>query len=257
MPRYKYLINESKFKNDAHLALNDRLRSIKEFEAFYSALGTDNQKNEFLRASVAYLYFVKNGNWHVDVPNTNKCISYFTNSFKLVAILGIIESLSNERFLDFYEWLSKDKSCEFPINEPKDLSPMYDEYKKRYGSIRKCKKFFNNCLPDYIKNELLSSVRTRKKSTEKSTQLNNIEEFAALLYRERSNFAHEIENTGIFDGLYVFCSDKKEELWELPIDTFLKAFEIGLLKHFKPDWKDTTAESDPGTPKRFNLSETP
>ena len=63
MRKLKYLDNETIYKDDAYLALHERFDSQQQFEDYYSRLKSEIEKNEFLRVSVSYLFFVKNGDW--------------------------------------------------------------------------------------------------------------------------------------------------------------------------------------------------
>jgi len=99
----------------AKSALSSQFRDASAFDAFYAAL-TDEQKDEFLRVGSSYLFLVKQGNWHVEVEGSNPVIDYFTNSFKLVSLFSLIESLSSEKHRDFYEWLGHVGEEIFPIS---------------------------------------------------------------------------------------------------------------------------------------------
>jgi len=101
------------------------LRKLK-YELYYSQLQSDDDKNEFLRASVAYLFFVKHGDWEIRVPSSERVVDYVTNSFKLVALISIIESLSNERFVDFDQWLKK-QSDVYPISDQGQLDSLFQQ----------------------------------------------------------------------------------------------------------------------------------
>jgi hypothetical protein len=227
----KYLRDELTYKGDGFLAFRDRFGSRADFDAYYSQIGSDDAKDEFLRAATSYLFFVKNGNWIVDVPRSNPRISYFTNSFKLVATLGVIESLSSEKFEDFYDWLKKRPSV-FPIEDPKQLNPLYSKYKTEFGAIRRCMGFFKR-LPQRLQDTLLSCIKISGEHPKR------IEKFVELLYRTRSGFAHEVKNAAELDGHHVYdVVNGKRVVWQLPIDTLLHAVEIGLLLHFNNHWSE-------------------
>ena len=76
--KYKYLDDQT-FKNDTYEALSSQFQDLRQFEAFYSNLKDDKTKDNFLRVGTAYLFFVKCGDWHVNVVRSNQVIDYFTN----------------------------------------------------------------------------------------------------------------------------------------------------------------------------------
>ena len=145
--RYKYCDDEV-YKDDACRALSSQFKTYQNFESFYASLKDCEAKDEFLRICSSYLFFVKNGDWHVNVPRSNPVIEYFANSFKLVALLAIIESLSDKKNVDFFCWLAtKEQNGLFPITDRSQLQKLDDEYKSTYGSIRRCKSFFAKLSP--------------------------------------------------------------------------------------------------------------
>jgi len=61
---------------------------------------------------------VKRGDWVVDVSNSNNIVDYLINTFKYIAIFSLMESLSEEKFLDLYQFIvSKKYDIEFPIED--------------------------------------------------------------------------------------------------------------------------------------------
>jgi len=108
----------------------------------------DGQKSLFLRTASFYLFLVKRGDWMVDVPGSDRIVDYLTNTYKYVGIFSLIESLSNEKFIDFYQFLIRQKSAiPFPITDKKALDPFYKRYKADYGSIKKGIAFFRALSP--------------------------------------------------------------------------------------------------------------
>lgn len=226
--KYKYCDNDD-YKNYAFRALSSQFGDFQNFEAFYSALGCIETKDEFLRVGSAYLFYVKNGDWHVTFPGSNPVIEYFTNSFKLVALLAIIESLSDKKNVDFFEWLAeKDKNGLFPIADRTHLKKFYDEYKSEYGSIRRCKSFFGNLSPS-TKDKLRNSIAIDGKPVQ------TIEKVAEMIYKARSNFAHESESTLEIGNCFHFSREKtKLVIWkQLSMEILQNSFEEGIVAHFK------------------------
>jgi hypothetical protein len=90
------------FKKDTYEALSSQFKDLDEFEVFYSNLKSDQVKDDFLRVGSAYLFFVKSGDWHVNVERCNPVIDYFTNLFKLVSTLSIAEGLNNKKHIELF-----------------------------------------------------------------------------------------------------------------------------------------------------------
>lgn len=228
MKKYRYC-DDKHYKNYTFQALSSQFSNDhQKFEAFYSSLKDSEIKDQFLRVGTSYFFFAKNGDWHVADPNSNPCIDYFTNSFKLVAILAIIESLSNKKHVDFFEWLSKkDKSELFPIEDKSKLKNLHEEYKLDYGSIRRCKSFFENL-----------STETQKKLC-KLININGepvtIRQVAEMIYKERSKFAHECDFVlGISSGFHVAKEKNKEIFWkQFSMKILQNSFEEGIIIYFQ------------------------
>ena len=196
---------------------------------FYSNLKNNQVKDDFLRVGSAYLFFVKNGDWHVNVERSNPVIDYVTNSFKLVSTLSIAEGLTNKKHIDFFQWLNKKENRHiFPISSERDLQKHYSSYKEEYGSIHNVKDFFNN-LSQKTKSNLCKLVTVNGKEIE------NIDELIKLIYKARSNFAHSTKHTLELSNSFHFGGTKKNPVvWrKFKIDYLLDAVEEGIVLHFK------------------------
>ena len=227
MKEYRYC-DDKDYKNYTFQALSSQFSDDQKFEAFYSSLSNSEIKDEFLRVGTLYFFFAKNGDWHVDDPNSNPVIDYFTNSFKLIAILAIIESLSNKKHADFFEWLSEKNESElFPIKDKSKLNNLYEEYKLEYGSIKRCKLFFAN-LSTETQKKLCKLININGKPV-------TIQKVAELIYKERSRFAHECDfGLGISSGFHIAIEKNKEILWkQFSMKILQDAFEEGVILHFK------------------------
>jgi hypothetical protein len=224
--KYKYC-DDDVYKDDAYQALSSQFENRQKFESFYSSLNNSEAKDEFLRVGSSYLFFVKNGDWHVHVPRSDSKIDYFTNSFKLVALLAIIESLSEKKNVDFFFWLSgKDRKSSFPIDRSR-LSTLYDEYKREYGSIRRCKSFFAN-LSVSTKDKLCKSISISGKPVD------SIEKVTEMIYKVRSRFAHESDATLEISNSMCFSKENnKSVVWNLPMQLLQSSFEEGVMAHFQ------------------------
>lgn len=216
-------------------ALQSQFQSESEFETFYSNLKNNQVKDDFLQVGLAYLFFVKNGDWHINVAGFNPLIPYLTNSFKLVSTLSIIEGLSNKKYIDFFQWLNKKENCQlFPISNQAELKKHYELYKKEYGSIHKVKDFFNS-LSAGTKANLCKSVMVGNKEIE------NIEELIKLIYQARSYFTHSTKPTLIFNSLHFGKTKQGVVTWRcLKLEYFLTAVEEGIVLHFKKLSNDVT-----------------
>lgn len=216
------------FLDDTYLSLHNRFKDKDEFMEYYNSFGSNEIKNEFLRIGTNYLFFVKNGNWCVDVPRSDKSIKYFNNSYKLIGIIGLIESLSGEKFRDFHEWLCmKKNSLEFPINSKEILRDHYKNYKKEHGSIKKCLGFFE-ALSESTKKEIYKLIVIDNK------EIDNIKIFVEMLYAARSKFAHESSMTLEICDLFHFGKHNGQiVLWrEFKLKYLLAIFEEGIIIHF-------------------------
>jgi hypothetical protein len=186
-----------------------------------------NKKNLFLKAASFYLFLVKCGDWVVNAPNSDKVIDYFTNTYKYVAIFSLIESLSEEQFIDFYQFLTRLKSrVEFPIVDRATLDQHYEKYKQEFGSIRRCISFFKALSPERQR-ELLS--RFEVKGSEPT-----IENLAKYLYEMRSKFVHEARLVlHMADGMSIGMQGGKIIICSLSIKDAMQFFEEGLIEHFR------------------------
>lgn len=197
-----------------------------EFESFYGQL-TDEEKDLFLGASAKYIFLVRDGDWHVSRDDCNPVIEYLTNSFKLVSLFSLIESLSTEKHEDFYEWLRRRDDATFSITDKAALKQLYEEYKQTYGSIRRCVKFFER-LPAERQTELRSEFKIRDKPVPE------IKAVAEFLYNLHSKFVHE----GVFvlevASVPVMSKHKNAEtITEISLPRLRRAFEEGLLAYFR------------------------
>lgn len=220
------LYRENIFKPHAQTVFASHLGGETEFETFYSGL-KDKEKDLFLGVASKYVFLVKHGDWHVDLENCNPVIDYLTNSFKLVSLFSLIESLSSEKHEDFYDWLRKQEGDMFPIPDKPKLKSLYEKYKKTYGSIRRCVKFFER-LPPTRQAELRSGFKV------KGTPVSEIKAVAEFLYNLRSKFVHEGEFVLDIASIPVMSRHKNAEtLTDISIPTLLRMFEEGVLAYFR------------------------
>jgi hypothetical protein len=226
--RFKFL-GDPEYIKDAYEALSTQFNDMREFEEFYVNLKNDQVKDDFLRVGSAFLFYAKKGDWHVNVERSNPVIDYFTNSFKLVSTLSIVEGLSNKKHIDFFQWLNKRENRHlFPLEDKKTLDQPYREYKKDYGAIHNVKDFFNN-LSEETKSRLCKLV------TINDVVIENIEELVKLIYQARSNFAHSTKHTlELSSGFHFAGTKNKKIVWKrFKFEYLLNAVEEGIVIHFK------------------------
>lgn len=222
----RYLDAGNKFINYAFLGLEDHFSSRQDFMHYFAAIKSSDRKSLFLRTASYYLFLVKHGDWVVDVPESDKVIDYLTNTYKYVAIFSLIESLSEETFVDFYEFLVRRKSgVEFPMDKSR-LNDIYERYKEDFGAIRRCISFFGKLSPERQRT-LLS--RLEVKGTEPT-----IENFAKYLYELRSRFVHDAELVlDMSEGITFSQTGSKLVVCRLSIRDAMIFFEEGLIKYFQ------------------------
>lgn len=225
----RYVANEAAYKEHAFAALQSRFADRNAFEAFYQSLRTNERKDEFLRVASFYLFLVKQGDWKITVPGYDPVIDYLTNSFKLVALFSLTESLTDLTHQDFYQWLSEQPQSEiFPIGGTAELKRLYEQYKVSFGSIRRCVAFFEH-LPPNQKHVLCDSIQPG------GNPIASIKKLAEFLYQLRSKFVHEGKVVLLqVTGLPMLSLEKNKVIHSnLTISTLLDAFEEGVLAHFQ------------------------
>jgi hypothetical protein len=223
--KLRWLRRESFMREYAERAFKSQLRDGWEFDFFYESLD-DVDKDAFLGLASRYLFLVKDGDWHITEEGSCSVTDYFTNSFKLVALFSLIESLSTEPHQDFYEWLVKEGASIYPIQSRRDLESLYERYKLTHGGIRRCVAFFER-LTDQRQEELRGSIRLSGAPAE------SVKRVAQFLYNLRSKFVHECELVLDIASHPVLSKHKrKSKLINLSIPRLLYAFEEGVIEYF-------------------------
>ena len=230
MKGFRYLNDGSKerFLNYSYLALKDQFCSRENFDNYFNSIKTKERKDRFLKAAIAYLFLVKQGDWVVNnIPDSNNKIDYLTNTYKYITIFSLIEFLSEEKFIDFYQFLtSKNQKVEFPIRNKNSLEGHYRIYKEKFGSIKRCISFFK-ALSEERQRDLISKLKVEGVEA-------TIENLAKFLYDQRSKFVHESELVmHMSEGKTVEWASKKQVTCELSITDAMTFFEEGLILHFR------------------------
>ena len=224
-PPLRYLRRESYMREYAATAFESQFSDAMAFDVFYERLG-DEAKDQFLRVASTYLFLVKRGDWRVDVEGTDPVIDYFTNSFKLVSLFSLIESLSAEKHQDFQEWLIQIGEEIYPIPDKATLRKLHEKYKVTFGSIRRCVAFFER-LPPMRQEELRGALKVEGAPTK------SVKEVAQFLYNLRSKFVHEGEFVLDIANVPVMSKHKSAStLTSLSMQKLLQIFEEGVIAHF-------------------------
>jgi hypothetical protein len=227
------LANSSKGKmltphvDRAFQALRSKFENRAAFDAFISSIDPPARRAQFITAAEMYLFLVKHGDWHVEVDGVDSVISYFTNSYKLIGLFAIIESLSDKKHLDFYAWLSRHAT--YPIGSKKELASYYDLYNADYGATRRCQRFFEK-LPRTHQEQLCKAVEIDGKP------LKSTKELAVFLYNLRSKFVHEAKFALPIGSPFPVLSNagtKKRTTTKFKPGTIEDMFEEGLIAWFR------------------------
>ena len=223
----RYLQHKDKFLQHSFLALGEHFRSRDDFLAYFDSIKAEIRKSLFLRTASFYLFLVKRGDWTVDIPDSRKVIDYLTNTYKYVAIFSLIESLSEEKYIDFYQFLVRRKShIQFPIDNRVKLDEHYRNYKAEFGSIQRCVSFFSALSVDRQR-ELVSRLEVRGTKA-------SIENMAKYLYDLRSTFVHEAELVHHMSfGTSVSWKSGHMVICKLSIKDAMAFFEEGIIEHFR------------------------
>lgn len=220
------LRREAIFRPYAESVFVPKLGGQQAFDSFYDQL-TNQDKDLFLGAAAKYVLLLRDGDWHVTRDDCNPVIDYLTNSFKLVSLFSLIESLSVEKHEDFYEWLRQREDATFAISDKSTLKLMYEEYKLTYGFIRRCVKFFER-MPAERQVELRSGLTVRGKPVPE------IKAVAEFLYNLRSKFVHECEFVLDIATVPVMSRHKNAvTVTKMSIPCLMRGFEDGLLAYFR------------------------
>lgn len=220
-------LKDKKFIEYAFLALGDHFISRDEFLDYFNHIKVDNRQSLFLRTASFYLCLVKRGDWTIDVPGSDNVIDYLTNTYKYVAIFSLIESLSKDRFIDFYQFLVRRKSgVKLPISDRARLDELYEKYKAEFGAIQRCISFFRMLSPNRQR-DLISRLNVRGTAA-------SIENLAKYLYELRSKFVHEAELVHhMSEGKSISWKDGNLVVCTLSIKDAMTFFEEGLIENFR------------------------
>jgi hypothetical protein len=229
MPKLKdqrYLSSKEKFWEFSFQALRDRFGSKDEFISFFENIKNNKKKNLFLKTASFYLFLVKNGEWLVNVPGSNKKLDYLNDTYKYITIFSLVESLRDKNFLDFYSFLARRKTnVNFPIKDQKELNQWYRKYKQEYGSIHQSVQFFKS-LSSQRKADLIKNLEVKNAKP-------TIENLSKYLYNLRSKFVHEAELVVNMSGRTTISKyGKNFVICKFSLRKLMQFFEEGLITYF-------------------------
>ena len=223
---FKYLPKELHLLPYAHAALEDWFTTRDEFDKWYLALASDERREVVLRVAPAYLALVKRGDWHVEMEGSNPIVEYFTDTYKCIGLISLIESLTDSHYLDFYQFMvRKSTNTQFPLLRI-TLDQLYEQYKAEFGATRACVEFFQ-LLPEAKQAEMAKKIKIV--SGGKASTL-DLEKVVRHLYQIRSNFAHRgVFSHGLAQKPTFTKVGGKSALVELSIKDLMAYFEEAFL----------------------------
>ena len=222
MGQFRYLPKKDLLFGYCYLALKNQFESPTALQDWYDALPSDDRRDKFLKVAPYYLALVKNGDWHVDIPDANVVIDYLTETYKFIAIIALIESLSDEKHIDFYTHLMRREIKSIYPLARKEVEALFESYNNEHGANRRCISFFRRLSP------------ARQKELENMLELvdtdDPIDTLVRFLYQVRSNFVHNAEFAHELSRFQTLSSYKgKPVISKITVADVMTLFEEGLL----------------------------
>lgn len=206
-------------------ALRSQFQSQADIEAFYARLASDEVRDEFLRIACFYHSLVKCGDWHLSSNPGHPVVDYLTETYKAVSLFSLIEAIGGPAHQDFYDWLLRERKL--PIEDEGTLSKLHDEYKKTYGSVRRCVWFFSQFSPEQ-QQKLCRAVRRN------GTPVEDVRQVAKFLYELRSKFVHQADLIlQLSEATVVSRIKGKVVVCDVSLGDLLSAFEECMVKVFR------------------------
>jgi hypothetical protein len=236
MKDLRYIEDEGKFLDYSYQALKVYFSSREQFISFYDLLKTTEQKNKFLEIISKYKFLVLDGDFFYKSENGSlTIIDYLNDTYKILSIFALIEFLYEESpFIDFYEWLKKNKLISKIFEKEgfseSRLDALYSDYKNCYGASKKIEHFFldlDSKTQDFILKKF--NFFTVGAGQDKGITIGRI---AKELYEFRSNFVHEVKIISQLSGSTTFFKRSKNKFasTNLSIKEMGIIFERGLLR---------------------------
>jgi hypothetical protein len=228
MPDMRYLDAKEKFLGYAWDVYSDYYDNREVFLAQFTQITNDKGKNKFLKITSFYKFLIRDSTLVTFQDGEENRVDYLDDTYKYIAIMAFIEDLlSEEKFMDFFNWLSQRKIQEelYPIINHSVLQNLYNEYKENFGATKKAEKFFAG-LDDQAQNYLTARITINE-------GYKPAEEVAKFLYEIRSEFVHRSRLIVEFvDGTMYSRRRNKEIMSILSFSDLSLLFEHGLLQHF-------------------------
>lgn len=158
------------------------------------------------------------------------------DEWRILAVLSVIEALmSDVDYQDFISWMEKEYLPTRNISN-ESWKDAVDEYRKKYGFIRKVKEYFKEYFTEEDKKDLLEKFEYLSKSEGEFVSIGEMPKLAKVLYDMRSEFVHEARMrvlcpSGVWSaGIYV----KRKPYWvKLSVRRLMDAFERSFVNYWK------------------------
>ena len=227
--RLKYLKESEAYLKHVVSVWGKYFAAQRDLKIFFDKIDSDEEKDLFLRVGSFYRFLVVEGKYQFSRSIWNNGMSYIDDSYKYIAIFSLIEALdSPSKYIDFYQWLHRNKKdINLDIETPflSKIDNAYKKYKSEYGATNAAIQFFSRLDKEdqlFIQNSL--------KIKGKQSSLKQLSQF---LYNIRSQFVHQANLVLNFGGIIsVGRQRKKNIVVNVSIKDMCWLFEHGFLKRF-------------------------
>ena len=153
--------------------LKNYFKDKKDFDNFVRSLDFQNNRGKFLWLS---------NFWNV---MGDKYKGAYSQTMKLIVSFSVIESLFNEGYQNFLNWLSSEKLKKEleknKCNVEKTLENLKEEWRQKYGSSEKFRRFFQDYVEDKDKNIFLESFEIKRGKEKGFQKIQSIDELSGFL----------------------------------------------------------------------------
>lgn len=242
--RLKYLKDSEAYLKHVNSVWGKYFAVPIDLNIFFDKIGTDEEKDLFLRVGSFYRFLVVEGKYQFSKSIWNSGMSYIDDSYKYIAIFSLIEALDSPGgYIDFYQWLHRNKKdINLDLETPffLKIDNAYKKYKSKYGAINAAVQFFSR-LDKEDKLFIQKSLKVKGKQ-------GSLKQLSQFLYDIRSQFVHQanlVLNFG--DIISVGRQKKKIIVVNMSIKDMCWLFEHGFLKRF--GHKERTQPANSADPK--------